>query len=130
MSKFSDYKASFIDTQATLLGKMNAIIKFLEENETGTKFYEHKLVFTKQGSANIIVTFLCTRKEPFVQETSPSYILLNQIVANHGFMQNGIFKNDFLLMVGNTFTLYRENSSGEHTYDLSQYDYTDTVTEI
>lgn len=51
MSKFSDYLASNITPQMTLLEKMNEILNYLKENEI-TTLYVHKLtgVFGGQSS--------------------------------------------------------------------------------
>lgn len=65
MSRFSDYEASAITPQFTLLKKLNAILKYLRLNaEQGTKLYKHILTFTSssltptgQQTAIIISTF-------------------------------------------------------------------------
>ena len=49
--KFSDYCASFITPQMTLLEKFNALIKYLEKEKVGEKLtlYKHNLVIQDNG---------------------------------------------------------------------------------
>lgn len=60
--KFSEYLASFITPQMTLLEKFNAMCKFLETHDLGLYFHEIKF------SDNSKLTFVSTKEEPFTME--------------------------------------------------------------
>lgn len=53
--KFTDYEASFITPQMTLLEKFNAVLKFLEENDkTYTQLYTHKITLNDMTIIRIV----------------------------------------------------------------------------
>ena len=66
--KFSEYLASFITPQMTLLEKFNALCKYLEEHNffEGTVLYCHIINLDEEG--NSTVKIISTRKEPYTNQ--------------------------------------------------------------
>lgn len=73
--KFSEYLASFITPQMTLLEKFNAMCKYLKENDT-TPLYKHTINF----SDSVVISFINTEnKEYTINELNTTSILYNSL---------------------------------------------------
>ena len=72
--KFSEYLASFITPQMTLLEKFNALCKYLDENEI-SKFYIHSIRFTNGNTLSFI-------------DGNPNKYTLSEINGNPNFFFN------------------------------------------
>ena len=68
--KFSDYEASHITPQMTLLKKINEILKFLRTadiNQITRKLYLHTITFTDSNEDEHIVRYISEFELPFTE---------------------------------------------------------------
>ena len=105
MSKFTDYEASAITPQYTLLKKLNAILEYLREEPV---FFLHKCSFKFSGLVNnFVVYFVSNSKEPFVftESAGPGRLkvkglLSYRLSSNSYFLSASNYNNPDELILG------------------------------
>lgn len=92
MEKFSEYLASFITPQMTLLEKFNAMCKYLNELEQnfGTSLFKHKFVLSNGKE----ITFINNVSEKY----NDNYVLTPNFMGR--VQDNVMYGNDLIIKIG------------------------------
>lgn len=141
MSKFTDYEASYITPQKTLLKKFNEVLKFLRTyGNSGTKLYKHQITYeNQQGNSYLINNCPYSLEDRDFSKLDKTFTINDETFVNLEVYIGGQGKaqkvvETEIVMQGEIETiLFRYFYTGTllmNQYTLTKQIITDTITEL